>query len=89
MHFSRTRAPISVHPHALHRATTPLCLHVAQFYFVSFFCQVFALPAYPHDRGSKETEFFGKGAEITVIVRDAAGEPIPTVAMVTNSDEPP
>ncbi len=34
------------------------------------------------DSGSKAGEFFGKGAEIVVIVHDAAGEPVSSSAMV-------
>lgn len=34
------------------------------------------------DSGSKATEFFGNGAEIVVIVHDAAGEPVSSSAMV-------
>jgi tetratricopeptide (TPR) repeat protein len=46
------------------------------------FCLVFALPGICQDNGSEVSEFRGNGAEISVTVRDATGEPLTSEAMV-------
>jgi len=43
---------------------------------------LFAYPSRPQDTGTRETEFFGKGVAISVVVHDASGEPISSVAVV-------
>lgn len=43
---------------------------------------LFVLHTSAQDTGSAATEFYGKGTAVSVFVRDASGNPIPTVALV-------
>ena len=71
-----------VQPPAQVRVRRPSCLCIARTVLPLAFCFVLVLPAFPQDTGTPDTEFHGNGVEITVIVHDASGEPISTVAFV-------
>jgi thioredoxin-like negative regulator of GroEL len=45
-------------------------------------CVMFALPAFCQDSGTEDKEFHGRGAEITVTVHDASGQPLSSPAVV-------
>ena len=64
------------------RARGYACACAPRILLPAMFCVVFALPAWCQDSGSEANEFHGRGAEITVTVHDASGEPISTPAIV-------
>lgn len=71
---------VQARAHARAKNCAALCF--ARFLLPMVCCSVLALPAFSQDSGSEVNEFHGRGAEITVTVRDSSGEPISTAAMV-------
>jgi Flp pilus assembly protein TadD len=82
MFFSAIRAHKLVHLRADRGSGLELRVYLAEIFVALLFLLFFAVSAHSQDRGSLEAESFGKGAEITVTVHDASGEPISSVAMV-------
>lgn len=64
------------------RAHQRACLPIARILLLLIFCWVYACPSFCQDGGSEVSQFRGNGAEITVTVRDATGEPLTSEAMV-------
>jgi Tfp pilus assembly protein PilF len=59
-----------------------VCLNLAQTLLFLIPCIAFVSPARAQDNGSQVTEYYGKGAEITVTVYDSSGEPISSSSTV-------
>ena len=77
-----TQAHTSCRPQLLSLERANRCLPSNQFLLPLLLGLLFVLPVRAQDAGTLATEFYGKGAAISVIVHAPSGEPIASAAMV-------
>src|SRR5215470_18845154 len=69
-------------PHPPRCSTESFCFAVPSGLGTAFLVALFVCPTQAQDTGTASTEFYGKGTAVTVMVRDASGNPIRAATMV-------